>query len=100
MFETGVLVIPNGSSGYFSRSNWGPNTKKFVVIAKTLTARRWTNILAGTLVHTLFSFGDAGGDSQAADDEFQLRAPDSGTLPAVCSRSHSQVTNDHLDPPE
>jgi len=70
-------VIPDGSAGFFSRSNWGLNTRKYIVITKTLTARRWTDILAGTLIHTTFSSGD-GGAAQDADDESQLQAPDSG----------------------
>jgi hypothetical protein len=90
-------VIPNGSPGYFSKSNWGLNTRKYVVIAKTLTARRWTNILAGTSIHTVFLSLDTGDDSQTADNESQLQAPDSGMLPAVYSCSHSQATNNYLD---
>lgn len=74
-------MIPDGSPGFFSRLNWGLNTRKYVIIAKTLTARRWTDILAGTLMYTVFSSGDAiCADAQAADDKPQLQAPDSGML--------------------
>lgn len=73
-FETGVLVIPDGAPGFFSKANWGLNTRKYATIIKTVNARRWTDILAGVLKHTAFS---SDGTTEA-DDESQLQAPDSG----------------------
>jgi hypothetical protein len=79
--------MPKGSPGYFSKTNWGSNTRKYATIIKTVNARRWTDILGGVLKYTAFSHSGRDSSAQAADDESLLRAPDSGMFLSTATAS-------------
>jgi hypothetical protein len=89
--------MSDGPSGYFSKSNWGFNTRKYVAIVKTIKNSRWTDILVATQGYTLFKVASTSDAEANAADENEYQAPESGTF-FISACAHFGILNIYSDP--
>lgn len=97
-WETGTFVLnAKDPAQWFSKSNWGTTTKRFVKGIKSIDNDRWTAILEATVHYTQFG---PNGNGMAIDvdlddiDDPRTQAPPSGICPSLKFLHH---TNDLID---
>ncbi|KAK7027766.1 hypothetical protein R3P38DRAFT_3315303 [Favolaschia claudopus] len=95
-FKTGELVVPAGTSGHFSKTNWQdrydnsegvhkviPSTSAITKVVKKLNATHWDKIIKAAKAASTQSDAPAATavvidvDADTADDDFELRDDDS-----------------------
>jgi hypothetical protein len=99
-WQTGRLVLPERKQDWwFSKANWGRDTKRFMEPVNLLDSTRWTSLLKAVKPYTAFAKNDPIDVDMSDDDAGDPRflCPSSGKYCRLCVTIFAAITNSFID---